>query len=86
MRTLRFAAVAALAACALFVLSCHKNEEYSQHFNKASDEHFKRDMGDPHWERTVDGLKLTPVLLSSFVLRRLVHDAQHGPGGARGRA
>ncbi len=38
-------------------------------------EHFKRDMGDPHWERTVDGLKLTPVLLSSFVLRRLVHDA-----------
>ncbi|MEZ0227496.1 MAG: Hsp70 family protein [Planctomycetota bacterium] len=39
-------------------------------------EHFKRDMGDPHWERTVDGLKLTPVLLSSFVLRRLVHDAQ----------
>ena len=46
MRTLRFAAVAAVAACVLFALSCHKNEEYSQHFNKASDEHFKRDMSD----------------------------------------
>ena len=46
MRTLRFAAVAAVAACGLFVLSCQKDEQYSQHFNKASDEHFKRDMSD----------------------------------------
>src|SRR5262245_9219815 len=29
-------------------------------------EHFKRDMGDPHWQRKVEGLELTPVLLSSF--------------------
>ena len=46
MRTLRFAAVAAVAACVLFALSCQKNDKYSQHFNKASDEHFKRDMSD----------------------------------------
>jgi len=46
MRTLRFAAVAAMAACALFALSCQKNDKYSQHFNKASDDHFKRDMSD----------------------------------------
>jgi predicted Zn-dependent peptidase len=46
MRTLRFAAVAAVAACALFALSCQKNDKYSQHFNKASDEHFKRDMSE----------------------------------------
>jgi predicted Zn-dependent peptidase len=46
MRTLRFAAIAAAAACVCFALSCQKNENYSQHFNKASDEKFKRDMSD----------------------------------------
>jgi predicted Zn-dependent peptidase len=35
-----------VAACVLFVLSCQKDEKYSQHFNKASDENFKRDMSD----------------------------------------
>jgi predicted Zn-dependent peptidase len=56
MRTLRFASVAALAACALFVLACHKNEEYSQHFNKASDEHFKRDMSDMSSFKLANGI------------------------------
>jgi len=46
MRTLRFAAVAAVAACALFALACQKNEKYSQHFNKSTDENFKRDMSE----------------------------------------
>src|SRR5437763_1146162 len=32
-------------------------------------EHFKRDMGDPHWQRKVEGLTVTPVILSSFILR-----------------
>lgn len=46
MRTLRLAAIAAAAACGFFALSCQKNENYSQHFNKASDEKFHRDMSD----------------------------------------
>jgi len=46
MRTLRFVSVTIVIACALFALSCQKDEKYSQHFNKASDEHFKRDMSD----------------------------------------
>ncbi len=46
MRTLRFAAVAAVAACVLFALACQKNEKYSQHFNKSTDENFKRDMSE----------------------------------------
>jgi predicted Zn-dependent peptidase len=47
MRTpIRFAAVAAVAACVLFSISCQKNEKESQHFNRASDENFHRDMSD----------------------------------------
>ncbi|HZU96121.1 MAG TPA: Hsp70 family protein [Planctomycetota bacterium] len=42
-------------------------------------EHWKRDMGDRHWERKREGLVLTPLLLSSFVLKRLVKDAAIGP-------
>jgi molecular chaperone DnaK len=46
-------------------------------------EHFKRDMGDPHWRRDVGGLALTPVVLSSFVLRRLVQEAEKKLGPVR---
>jgi len=46
MRTLRFAAVTAAAACVVFTLSCQKNEKYGQQFNKSTDENFHRDMSD----------------------------------------
>jgi predicted Zn-dependent peptidase len=38
--------ILALATSFLAALSCGKDEEYSQQFNKASDENFKRDMSD----------------------------------------
>jgi predicted Zn-dependent peptidase len=56
MRTLRFAALAALAACAFFALSCQKSEKYSQQFNKASDENFHRDMSDMSSFKLANGI------------------------------
>jgi predicted Zn-dependent peptidase len=47
MRTvIRFVLMAGLLASLLAALSCGKDEEYSQQFNKASDENFERDMSD----------------------------------------
>ncbi len=43
-------------------------------------EHWKREMGDPHWERTVEGIKLTPLVLSSMVLRKLVEEGTRALG------
>jgi len=56
MRTLRFAAVAAVAACVLFALACQKNDKYSQHFNKSTDENFKRDMSEMSSFKLANGI------------------------------
>ena len=56
MRTLRFAAVAAVAVCVLFALACQKNEKYSQHFNKSTDENFKRDMSEMSSFKLANGI------------------------------
>ena len=46
MRTIRTVALAAVAACLLAALSCGKDEQEAQKFNRASDENFHRDMSD----------------------------------------
>jgi molecular chaperone DnaK len=43
-------------------------------------EHWKRELSDPLWSRTVHGRVYTPVLLSSLVLRRLLDDVKRATG------
>ena len=40
----------------------------------------KRAMGDPHWERSIDGQLYKPQDMSSFILRKLVRDAEQLTG------
>jgi molecular chaperone DnaK len=43
-------------------------------------QHWKRDMGDTGWHRRLGRKTVTPVLLSSFVLKKLLEDARVATG------
>jgi molecular chaperone DnaK len=45
-------------------------------------EHWKRELADPQWSRTIRGKTYSPVLLSSFLLRRLLGDVERATGEA----